>query len=167
MFIRVLRALPQYEFRGTPFEAWLFRIVRNHTLNVKQRSAPVSPADPASIDSWRDHREQRTLGDRDGPATDGALRMFVERLPASQRQVLVLRYMVGLGWSDIATVIGRTPGAARQLEQRALTYLRKRLEATERTAGARTRSLPMRRRAWPSPVATSRRGALLDGARVA
>ena len=161
VFIRVLRALPQYEFRGTPFEAWLYRIVRNHTLNVKQRSAPVSPADPASIDMWRDHRELRLANASAASDADRDLLVFVERLPPSQRQVLVLRYMVGLDWADIATVLGRTSGAVRQLEQRALSYLRTRLQATEGTSSSRTQSLAMRRHAPPSPVAARRRSALL------
>jgi RNA polymerase sigma-70 factor (ECF subfamily) len=167
VFIRVLEALPQYEFRGSPLEAWLFTIVRNHTLNVKQRSAPVSPADPSSIDLWRDRRERRVLAGDHAPGADRNLLALVERLPASQRQVLVLRYMVGLDWRDIAIVLGRSPGAARQLEQRALTYLRTRLEAAERPVATRTRSIPMRRRAAPSAVVTGRRSALLEGTRVA
>jgi RNA polymerase sigma-70 factor (ECF subfamily) len=167
VFIRMLRALPQYEFRGTPFEAWLFRIVRNHTLNVKQRSAPVSPADPASIDLWRDHRDRRLAETNATSGADRDLLVFVERLPPSQRQVLVLRYMVGLDWIDIATVLGRTSGAVRQLEQRALSYLRTRLEASEAKSTSRTQSLAMRRRTWPSPVASRRRSALLESARVA
>lgn len=167
VFIRVLRALPRYEFRGTPFEAWLFRIVRNHTLNVKQRSAPVSPADPASIDLWRDHRDLRLASSRATPDTDRDLLVFVERLPPSQRQVLVLRYMVGLDWTDIAAVLGRTSGAVRQLEQRAFSFLRTRLEATEGRSASRTQPLAMRRHASPSPVASRRRNALLESARVA
>ena len=167
IFIRVLRALPQYQFRGAPFEAWLYRIVRNHTLNVKQRSAPVSPTDPASIDLWRDRRDDRLSSSSGSDDSDRHLLVFVERLPPSQRQVLVLRYMVGLDWGDIAAVLGRTTGAVRQLEQRALSYLRTRLEATERKPSPRTRSLAMRRLSSGSPVATSRRRALLAGARVA
>ena len=166
VFVRALRGLPSFEFRGSPFEAWLFRIARNHTLNVKRRAAPVSPADPARLDLWRDRHD--LSDDRGGPDTD--LLRFIERLPPSQRQVLVLRYMVGLDWADIAGVLERSSGAVRQLEQRGLAYLRKRLEAVDAVdapASARTRSLPMRRHAWPSPVATSRRRALLAGSSAA
>jgi RNA polymerase sigma-70 factor (ECF subfamily) len=168
VFMRALRGLSRYEFRGRPFEAWLFRIARNHALNVKRRLPPVRPADPAMIDVWRDQRDLRGLmADMRSSGADPDLLVFIERLPASQRQVLVLRYMVGLGWSDVAEVLNRSSGAVRQLEQRALTYLRKRLEAVERGQSPRTRPLPMRRRAWPSPVAASRRGALRQGIRAA
>jgi RNA polymerase sigma-70 factor (ECF subfamily) len=165
VFIRALRGLPRYEFRGSPFEAWLFRIVRNHTLNVRRRAAPESPADPAHIDLWRDQRDLRGL--MEGPVADPNLLLSVERLPASQRQVLALRYMIGLEWADIAAVMDRSSGAVRQLEQRALSYLRKRLDAVEGEPTSRTHSMPMRRRACVSPVALRRRRALLDGARAA
>jgi RNA polymerase sigma-70 factor (ECF subfamily) len=164
VFIRALRGLPNYEFRSRPFEAWLFRIARNHTLNVKQRAAPVSPADPASLELWRD---ARWAADALPAGTDRDLLLFIERLPPSQRQVIVLRYMVGLDWGDIATVLERSNGAVRQLEQRAFTYLRSRLQAVERRAAARTQSLPMSRLNGPSPVASGRLAALAHGTRAA
>jgi RNA polymerase sigma-70 factor (ECF subfamily) len=163
VFIRALRGLPRYEFRGSPFEAWLFRIVRNHTLNVKRGLPPASPADPARIDLWRDQRDVRADGGGARSGRDQDLLVFIERLPPSQRQVLVLRYMIGLEWRDIATVLNRSSGAVRQLEQRAFSYLRKRLDAVERGQASRAHFLPMRRRAGLSPVASSRRGALLGG----
>ena len=167
VFIRALRGLERYQFRGSPFEAWLFRIARNHTLNVKRRAAPVSPAEPARIDLWRDDRDLRSQAGSGLAQGDQDLLLFIERLPASQRQVLVLRYMVGLDWADIATVLDRSSGAVRQLEQRAFSYLRKRLEAVERGATSRNRALPMARRTSTSPVSASRRGALLHGSRAA
>lgn len=161
VFIRALRGLERYEFRGSPFEAWLFRIVRNHTLNVKRRAALVSPTEPARIDLWRDERERRAAIGSVRAQRDQDLLLFVERLPLSQRQVLVLRYMVGLDWADIASVLDRSNGAVRQLEQRALNYLRRRLEAVGRGPTSRTDVLPMARRVRLSPVSSNRRLALL------
>ena len=167
VFIRAMRGLERYEFRGTPFEAWLFRIVRNHTLNVKRRAAHVSPAEPARIDLWRDDRHSRAEAGSGRAKRDQDMLVFIERLPLSQRQVLVLRYMVGLDWADIAVVLDRSGGAVRQLEQRAFTYLRKRLEAVERPTASRTRTLPLARRMGASPVSSTRRRALLSGLRAA
>lgn len=163
IFIRALRGLQRYEFRGSPFEAWLFRIVRNHTLDVKRRAAMVSPAEPARIDLWRDGCERRAATGSGRAQRDQDLLVFIERLPPSQRQVLVLRYMVGLDWADIAAVLDRSSGAVRQLEQRALSYLRSRLEAVERGPASRTEMLPMARRMCLSPVSSSRRQALIAG----
>jgi RNA polymerase sigma-70 factor (ECF subfamily) len=167
VFIRALRGLERFEFRGSPFEAWLFRIVRNHTLNVKRRAAPVSPAEPARIDLWRDDRERRAAIGSGRPGRDQDLLVFIERLPPPQRQVLVLRYKVGLDWADIAAVLDRSSGAVRQLEQRALSYLRRRLEAVEQGPTSRTDALPMARRIRPSPVSLQRRFALFGELRAA
>ena len=163
VFIRALRGLQRYEFRGSPFEAWLFRIVRNHALNMKRGAALVSPAEPARIDLWRDARDMRAATGNGRAQGDQDLLVFIERLPLSQRQVLALRYMIGLDWADIAAVLDRSSGAVRQLEQRALGYLRRRLEAVDGGPASRTDSLPMARRICLSPVSSGRRSALLSG----
>lgn len=162
-FTKVLRALPRFEFQRGRFEAWLFRIVRNHALNVKRRTGPVSPADPARIDLWRE-RHDSVLAPH-GPDHD--LRGLINRLPTAQRQVIVLRYMAELEWDEIAGLLDRSSAAVRQLEQRALVHLRRWLAAAKPAPASRTRSMPMRRRCRPSPVVTMRRRALPVGRQAA
>jgi RNA polymerase sigma factor (sigma-70 family) len=158
-FTKILHALPRFEFRRGRFEAWLFRIVRNHALNVKRRTGPVSPADPARIDLWRERRDSASTPH--GPDDD--LRALIDRLPTAQRQVIVLRYMVELEWDEIAGLLDRSSGAVRQLEQRALVHLRRRLAAGSAISASRARPMPMRRRCRQSPVVAMRRRALLAG----
>ena len=158
VFMRAFRALPRFEFRGRRFEAWLFRIVRNHAIRVKHRIGPVSPADPGEIALWRDRR-QASLADQG--AAEGRLVALIEWLPTAQRQVIVLRYMVDLDWTDIAAVLTRSNAAVRQLEQRALANLRQGLAAVEPPPTSRTRSMPMLRYGRTSPVAARRRLALV------
>jgi RNA polymerase sigma-70 factor (ECF subfamily) len=158
-FTKVLRALPRFEFGRGRFDAWLFRIVRNHALNVKRRTGPVSPADPARIDLWRERRDSALTPH----APDHDLLALIDRLPTAQRQVIVLRYMVELEWDEIAGLLDRSSGAVRQLEQRALAHLRRWLAAAKTTPASRTRSMPMRRRCRPSPVVAMRRRALPVG----
>jgi len=45
-------------------------------------------------------------------------------LPADQREVLVLRVVADLSVQEVATVIGRSPGAVKQLQHRAVRKLR-------------------------------------------
>jgi hypothetical protein len=61
--------------------------------------------------------------------SDKDLLLFVERLPLSQRQVLLLRYVLDLTHAQSAAVLGRTPNEVRKLQQRALASLRVRLTA--------------------------------------
>jgi RNA polymerase sigma-70 factor, ECF subfamily len=162
-FTKALRALPRFEFRRSRFEAWLFRIVRNHALNVKLRSDPVSPADPARIDLWRERRDSALPSHE----PDHDLVALIARLPTGQRQVIFLRYVVELEWDEIAALLERSGGAVRQLEQRALVQLRRWLAAAKAAPASRVGPIPMRRRSRPSPVVARRRRALLAGGRAA
>lgn len=155
VFIRALRALPRYEFRGAPFEAWLFRIARNYALNHKERADPVVVEDPVEVDRWRDGAD---AADSLQWMSDADLLSFIDRLPLAQRQVIVLRYMVGFEWDTVAAILDRSAGAVRQLEQRAFASLRARLEAV---GGGREQGrvrFAMRRIRRSSPVTSARRG---------
>ena len=164
VFIRALRGLPRYQFRGAPFEAWLFRIARNYAINHKERTAPVAPQDPAELERWRD-----LAGGVDSLEwmSDADLLGFIGRMPLAQRQVIVLRYMVGFDWDTIAAILDRSSGAVRQLEQRAFAGMRSRLEVlAKRQDGGRLR-FAMRRRRCAAPVTAARRMALFARSRAA
>ena len=121
VFVRVLAALPRYHH--TSFRSWLFTIAHN-TL----------------IDSWRTTRSELPLTD-DGwhldptPGPEDRLlredagrevRALLTQLPPDQRQVVELR-LAGLSNQEMATVLGRSVGATKMLQLRALTTLRSRL----------------------------------------
>ncbi len=158
VFLQVMQALPSFELRGVPFRAWLFRVVRNHTLNCLGKLSRVEPAEPGELD-------QRALGAVDEPGaldwlTDTDLEILIGRLPLPQRQVLMLRYMMDLSWSQIAEVLDRSPDAVRQLQARALRQLRAHLTPIDRDAHRATR-MPMARRRGLLPVLQARRRVLL------
>jgi hypothetical protein len=46
VFMRVYEALPRYERRGQPFRGWLFRIVRNYTLDQLKKLGRNLPTEP-------------------------------------------------------------------------------------------------------------------------
>jgi RNA polymerase sigma-70 factor (ECF subfamily) len=55
---------------------------------------------------------------------------LVERLPDVQRRVIELRYLEELNLLEVAAVLGKTEGAVKQLQRRALEHLRAELEAS-------------------------------------
>jgi RNA polymerase sigma-70 factor (ECF subfamily) len=127
VFIRVLQALPKYERRSSPFRAWLFRIVRNQALDrLRQRGRlrVEPPEEMASLAEAPDGQSEQLdwLDDRQ-------LLGLIEQLPLAQRQVIVLRYMLELRSGEIGEVLERSPEAVRQLHQRAMRFLRERLDA--------------------------------------
>jgi RNA polymerase sigma-70 factor, ECF subfamily len=160
VFTNALQALPKYEIRrSVPFRAWLFRITRNAVIDALRRRSRLELHDPGRIGL---RREQATSPGADTMLSwlsDSDLAMFIERLPAAQREVLVLHYMLDLKSEEIASVIGRTPKAVRNLQARALKTLEERLVAIGRGPLA-TRRAPMLTRLKPLPVMSARRFAL-------
>jgi RNA polymerase sigma-70 factor, ECF subfamily len=125
VFMKVFTALPRYEDRGLPFRGWLFRIARNSALGHLRRRRPA-PEDPARLAAHADSRLNE-FGEASLTAADRDLMTALSRLPLSQRQVLFLRYTMDMSAAETAMVIGRSPQAVRQLQQRAMRTLRERL----------------------------------------
>ena len=126
VFLQAYRALPRYNAgRTEPLEAWLFAIARNQMITMLRRRRRIEPADPARVNLLR----ERACEDapRDGWIADAQLLAAVEGLPASQRHVIALRYVLGLTMREIASALGRRPHAVRQVHHRALRTLEKRL----------------------------------------
>lgn len=120
VFHRALANLPQFEWRGLPFAAWLLRIATN-VLNDRHRRAGRerfnSEPQVASLQTAHQPRMEE--------AEQGA-RLFhlVERLPADQRRVVQLRFAEEKSIREVAQEIGRSEGAVKQLQFRALVNLR-------------------------------------------
>jgi RNA polymerase sigma-70 factor (ECF subfamily) len=125
-FLNALEAIPRYEMRGVPFLAWLLRIGYNLTINHrkvrKNGAAPLPEAVQVqgTLYSPEASCEAKADGER--------LWEGVRTLRGDQRQVIVMRFMDGLGYSDIAKVLGKSIGAVRVIQYRALSALRRRLE---------------------------------------
>lgn len=155
VFMHVFEALASYERRSQPFRAWLFIAVRNYAIQHLRKHHRIQVTDPEEVERKRERDseadvELRTLtwlGDRD-------LLLLVERLPVPQRQVLVLRYMLGLTTKQAARVLGRRPNDISVLHYRALGFLRERLSALGRAPTRRGRSPA---RLWPRPARILRR----------
>jgi RNA polymerase sigma-70 factor (ECF subfamily) len=158
VFMHVFEHVDRYERRDKPFRAWLFTIVRNVALMRLRKEGRVDIVDPAELGRRREGAAPQDLHVLDW-ISDRDLMVFVERLPDAQRQVLMLRFMLGLRAAEIAEVLGRTPNDVSQLQSRALRFLRQRLTAIGRSGSRRDRARTQRRtiQAW---VLRSRRYAL-------
>lgn len=123
-FLRALEAIHRYERRGVPFLAWLLRIARNLYLNdqrVQRNNSSVRKNwDGGVVVSPESFCEAKLDGEEVWRA--------VRALDGDQRQVIVLRFMDGLSYADVARVLGKSVGAVRVAQYRALRALRRRLE---------------------------------------
>jgi RNA polymerase sigma-70 factor (ECF subfamily) len=119
VFQQALANLGRYEWRGVPFAAWLLRIAANAMADRWQHAARErgNPAPAAAGETDLEVIEQRA-----------SLFRLVDSLPPDQRRVIIQRFVEQKNIREIAQELGRTEGAVKQLQFRALEKLRARLE---------------------------------------
>ncbi len=124
-FHRALENLDRYEWRGAPFSAWLYRIASN-AIAARYRHEPSLPLDAALgvQDEGIGPERALLLGER-----RREVREAVATLPPEQQQVVILRYGQDLRNKEIASIMGRSEGAIKQLLHRAMQGLQRRLDA--------------------------------------
>jgi RNA polymerase sigma-70 factor (ECF subfamily) len=126
VFHKALAGLRSYEWRGVPFVAWLLRIAANALADQSKRAAREFPApqDPpeAAADPDLQASELRAIEYR------AQLFRLVRQLPEVQRQVVYERFVEQRSIREIAQRLGRTEGAIKQLQLRAVQNLRAQME---------------------------------------
>jgi RNA polymerase sigma-70 factor (ECF subfamily) len=160
-FLSMLRALPEYDLRlSHPFRVLLFHIARNRSIDHFRKQRPVDVEEPAQLDRLRDIDLGADPTGAFDSLSDSELARYLRRLPATQRQTLVLRYALDFSTEEIAEVMEVSPQAVRNLQHRALAFLRHRLKENDDRplkGGRRMAAVVMLR---PAPVITGRMDAL-------
>ena len=122
--LAVLTALPNYRVQGKPFLAFVYgiaahKVIDAHRAVSRGRTDPVADV-PDSVEIGAGP-EQRVLHGE----LSAQLRALLDELPEKQREILVLRIVVGLSAEETAEIVGASPGAVRVAQHRALGKLRK------------------------------------------
>ena len=147
VFHKALANLPKFKWTGAPFASWLFRIASNLIADRARRKAlegnPGSSPRVSNVDtpglpprsgSSSSKTQQSDLEDAERLAV---LFRLVDALADDQRRVVALRFAEEKSIKQIAAELGRSEGAVKQLQFRALENLRKRFttEDTEKIPG--------------------------------
>ena len=109
VFTKLVTAINKYEQREVPFAAWILRVARNAALD-HMRARRTIPSEEVRV---ADAGLAQTSFDRSRD-----LRQALEQLPDDQREVLVLRHIVGLSPAEIADAVGRTESSVHGLHHR-------------------------------------------------
>jgi RNA polymerase sigma-70 factor (ECF subfamily) len=135
VFLKAWEAVGRYESRGLPFAAWLYRMAHNAVIDHYRASRPTTPID-GSFD-LEDEKQSPTDAVMAGVDRE-ELRRAIQRLSHDQQQVVVMRFVEGLSHADVAQLLGKSEGAVRVIQHRALRamgrYLRS-LPAAEHSRG--------------------------------
>ncbi len=137
VFHKALAGLPRFKWRGAPFAAWLFRIASNMIADRSKRAAREVPFDESGATA-RDASAQVTRGadksqqkDLEESERRALLFRLVDELAQDQGRVLVMRFAEEKSIREIALGLGRSEGAVKQLQFRALENLRAKLGSHE------------------------------------
>jgi RNA polymerase sigma-70 factor (ECF subfamily) len=129
VFRKALASLPRFKWRGAPFAAWLFRIASNMIADRSKRVAKEvsldesgAPEGGAQVSKGADTSQQKDLEESERRAL---LFRMVDELAEDQGRVLVMRFAEEKSIREIADALGRSEGAIKQLQFRALENLRR------------------------------------------
>jgi RNA polymerase sigma-70 factor, ECF subfamily len=125
VFHQALANLSRFEWRGIPFAVWLFRIAGNLISDRRQRSGREVAGDEI-IDAAQ-------VGPVEIEEVERRATLFrlVETLPAEQKRVLIMRFVDQKSIKQVSQAIRKTEGAVKQLQFRALSALRARMEGAD------------------------------------
>ena len=120
-FLAALGAVGRFRDDGASFRSWLFRIAHNELANrLRDRVRHRTSAIDAHPEPGVDEDPARLVAEAEDARR---VRLAVSLLPDDRRQVVVLRFVDGLTAREIGAVLGRSEGAVRVLQHRALRDL--------------------------------------------
>lgn len=122
VMLKMIESIRSYKFKGLPFGAWVFRIARNRLIDLHRRRKRRGEVDLsetlagtlASPQSMAERALER-----------GQLQIAMKHLTEEQRQVIVLKFIQGFDNRSIGRIMGRSEGAIKSLQHRALHALRR------------------------------------------
>ncbi|HVS85573.1 MAG TPA: sigma-70 family RNA polymerase sigma factor [Gaiellaceae bacterium] len=130
-FLKMLEKIGSFKWQSAPFSAWLFRIAHNLAMDhfrARRRWQPEEdvPEPPGAAEDSAEFEAMQTIGRE-------SMLGLIEKLSPEQQQVLTLKFVFNFANADVATILGKTEGAIKSLQHRALASLQKQIER-EQTA---------------------------------
>jgi RNA polymerase sigma-70 factor (ECF subfamily) len=127
-FLQVARDIRSFEGDERQFRAWVFTVAHHRLIDARRRVARR----PVDLMAEPPEAVPRAIADE---AADEALaridadevRELLAELSEDQRTVLLLRILGDMAVDDVAAVLGKRPGAVKQLQRRGLAAVRREL----------------------------------------
>jgi RNA polymerase sigma-70 factor, ECF subfamily len=127
-FVKMLESIERFQWRKVPISAWLFRIAHNLAMDHfrahrrwQPEEEPPEPQDSAELSA--EEEAMQSIGRQ-------SMLEMIEGLSPDQQQVLTLKFVFNFPNGDVATILGKTEGAVKSLQHRALASLQRELAKT-------------------------------------
>ena len=122
VFLKAMKSISSFKWKGYPFSAWLFRIAHNQVVDYFRKSKKrVSVALDESL-----------VADEDDPPEIFERKLDIEKLASAtkqltpaQQEVISLRFAGGMSIIQVAQAMGKSEGAVKALQHSAIVSLRK------------------------------------------
>ena len=127
-FVKMIESIERFQWRKVPISAWLFRIAHNLAMDHfrahrrwQPEEEPPEPEDSAELSA--EEEALHSIGRQ-------SMLAMIEGLSKDQQQVLTLKFVFNFPNGDVATILGKTEGAVKSLQHRALASLQRELAKT-------------------------------------
>jgi RNA polymerase sigma-70 factor, ECF subfamily len=122
-FVKMLESIGRFRWQSVPFSAWLFRIAHNLAMDHFRSRRRWQPEEEIPEPSGA----EETSAEEQAIASIGqtGLMELIARLSPEQRQVLTLKFVFRFSNGEAAGILGKTEGAVKSLQHRALSSLQK------------------------------------------
>src|ERR671937_3148188 len=127
-FLKMLESIKRFRWGAAPFSAWLFRIAHNLAMDHFRSSRRWQPEEevpePEGAEEYSaEEAALESIGRR-------SMLQLIEKLSHEQKQVLTLKFVFNFSNGETASILGKTEGAVKSLQHRALVSLQKQISAS-------------------------------------
>jgi RNA polymerase sigma-70 factor, ECF subfamily len=127
-FLKMLEAIGRFRWQAAPFSAWLFRIAHNLAMDhfrASRRWQPEEevPEPEGATESSAEEAALESIGRR-------SMLELIEDLSPEQKRVLTLKFVFNFSNGEAAAILGKTEGAVKSLQHRALVSLQKQISSS-------------------------------------
>ena len=124
-FLKMLESIKRFRFQKAPFSAWLFRIAHNLAMDHFRANRRWQPEEHVP----EPEPPEESAAEEEALESIGRASMLdlIDKLSSEQQQVLTLKFVFNFTNGEAATILGKTEGAVKSLQHRALVSLQKQL----------------------------------------
>jgi RNA polymerase sigma-70 factor (ECF subfamily) len=122
VFLKAWEALSNYRPVGRRFINWLYRISHNIVVDHHRRNKLIAD-DPLNETGLADNVQDLALERIIQSEENAALAVAIKKLPEEYQQIIILRFIEGLGHADVARILEKSEVACRGMQYRALNSL--------------------------------------------
>jgi RNA polymerase sigma-70 factor (ECF subfamily) len=129
VFIRAWKAINKYKRRGVPFVAWLLAIAHNLVVDYYKTRKEFIPLDETRVAGGSDETNPEAM--TEAALNRSYIKDAVSKLKGDKQKVILMRFIEGFSYGEIAQLLNKSEGAVRVIQHRALGDLRRMLTGSE------------------------------------